>query len=129
MILLSKSEGWPKAIAEGMFFGCIPIATPVSCVPWMLNYSSRGILLDEYKNQEPGAKNLDLLHSNIEKVELLLQNMEEMKRMSEEAKKWSQQYTLERFEAAVMGILEKSKEKSSSPFGRACRPRGGGGVG
>ena len=95
MILPSRSEGWPKAIAEGMFFGCIPIATPVSCVPWMLDYGSRGILLGEYKNQEPRAKKLDLISSNIEKVQLLLQDPEKMKRMSEEAKKWSQQYTLE----------------------------------
>jgi glycosyltransferase involved in cell wall biosynthesis len=36
LILASKSEGWPKAVAEGMFFGCIPVATAVSCVPWML---------------------------------------------------------------------------------------------
>ncbi|QED37742.1 glycosyltransferase [Antarcticibacterium arcticum] len=36
LILASKSEGWPKAVAEAMFFGCIPIATAVSCVPWML---------------------------------------------------------------------------------------------
>ena len=49
MILPSKSEGWPKAIAEGMFFGCIPIATPVSCVPWMLADGSRGILVSEKK--------------------------------------------------------------------------------
>ena len=36
LILPSKSEGWPKAVAEAMFFGCIPVATTVSCVPWML---------------------------------------------------------------------------------------------
>ncbi|MDT0688584.1 glycosyltransferase [Salegentibacter sp. F188] len=36
LILPSRSEGWPKAVAEAMFFGCIPIATPVSCLPWML---------------------------------------------------------------------------------------------
>jgi glycosyltransferase involved in cell wall biosynthesis len=34
--LLSKSEGWPKAVAEAMFWGCIPVATEVSCVAWML---------------------------------------------------------------------------------------------
>ena len=34
--LASQSEGWPKAVAESMWYGCIPIATPVSCVPWML---------------------------------------------------------------------------------------------
>ncbi|HEY9183690.1 MAG TPA: glycosyltransferase, partial [Salegentibacter sp.] len=36
VILLSKSEGWPKTIAEGMWYGCIPVATNVSCVSWML---------------------------------------------------------------------------------------------
>src|SRR5690606_34200508 len=49
LILASKSEGWPKAVAEAMFFGCILIVTPVSCVPWMLNYGSRGILIPEVK--------------------------------------------------------------------------------
>ncbi|MGJ8684508.1 MAG: glycosyltransferase [Nonlabens sp.] len=34
--LASQSEGWPKAVAESMWYGCIPIATPVSCVPWMV---------------------------------------------------------------------------------------------
>jgi len=37
LILASQSEGWPKAVAEAMFFGCIPVATAVSCVPWMLS--------------------------------------------------------------------------------------------
>ena len=49
LILASKSEGWPKAVAEAMFFGCIPIVTPLSCVPWMLKYGSRGILIPEVK--------------------------------------------------------------------------------
>ncbi|WP_245583433.1 glycosyltransferase family 4 protein [Salinimicrobium terrae] len=118
VILPSRSEGWPKAIAEGMFFGCIPIATPVSCVPWMLNYGSRGILLDEHKNQEPRTKNQDgekewsvvsgQWSENIKKIKELLADPERMKRMSEAAKKWSQQYTLERFEEAIKGILYKN---------------------
>ncbi|MGA9589043.1 MAG: glycosyltransferase, partial [Salegentibacter sp.] len=137
VILPSKSEGWPKALAEGMFFGCIPIATPVSCVPWMLDFGNRGILLSDQANGQKLKANSSNEWSGVsgqwagdlEKFRNLLTDPERMKRMSEEAKKWSQQYTMERFEAAVIGILEKSKEKSSSPFGRACRPRGGGGVG
>lgn len=38
--LLSKSEGWPKAVAEAMFWGCIPVASKVSCVPWMLGVAT-----------------------------------------------------------------------------------------
>ncbi|MBQ0768925.1 MAG: glycosyltransferase, partial [Bizionia sp.] len=45
LILPSKSEGWPKAVAEAMFCGTIPIATPVSCVPYMLDYGKRGLLI------------------------------------------------------------------------------------
>lgn len=130
VILPSKSEGWPKAIAEGMFFGCIPIATPVSCVPWMLGGGSRGILLE---SQESRAKNQDGENEwsvvsgrwsvDIKKIKRLLEDSEKMKRMSEEAKKWSQQYTMEKFELAIQEVLKKSNEKSSSPFGR------GGGVG
>ncbi|MCC8358541.1 glycosyltransferase family 4 protein [Salinimicrobium sediminilitoris] len=119
VILPSKSEGWPKALAEAMFFGCIPIASPVSCVPWMLNYGSRGILLDEYKNLEPRAKNQDgrkewsvvsgQWSGDLEKIRNLMTDPERMKRMSEEAKKWSQQYTLERFEGAIKELLNNKK--------------------
>ena len=45
VILPSKSEGWPKAIAEGMFWGCVPVATPISCVPFMLDFGNSGLLL------------------------------------------------------------------------------------
>ena len=180
VILPSRSEGWPKAIAEGMFFGCIPIATPVSCVPWMLGFGRRGILLSDEANgpeewsvvggqgsvfsgqksdlntpttsQRPTAKGQQPVKSgqcsvvreeisgeqpkayslkqeqsgqwsedsglDILKITELLADHEEMKRMSNAAKEWSQQYTLERFEAAIKEILEKSNQKSSSLFGR-----------
>ena len=153
VILPSKSEGWPKAIAEAMFFGCIPIATPVSCVPWMLGFGSRGVLLNwkqesgdrnqesrkdwsegrgEMSGEQPKAYSLKQEKRgqwsegrglDVVKITQLLADHEEMKRMSEAAKKWSQQYTLERFEAAIKEVIVKSNQKCSSPFGR------GGGVG
>ena len=130
VILPSKSEGWPKAIAEGMFFGCIPIATPVSCVPWMLGCGSRGIF---FKSEYSGNENLVeygerkeesqfVLKETVDRIIKLMQNPEEMQRKSKAAKRWSQQYTLEKFEAAIKEVLQEPK-KSSSPFG------GGGGVG
>ena len=140
VILPSISEGWPKAIAEGMFFGCIPVATPVSCVPWMLGSGSRGILLESQESRaNPPALKLpragsqdgstecsvvsDQWSEDVEKIFQLMKDRREMQKMSEAAKEWSQQYTLEKFEAAIQEVLKKSNEKSSSPFGR------GGGVG
>ncbi|MCY2687872.1 glycosyltransferase family 4 protein [Salinimicrobium sp. TH3] len=110
LILPSRSEGWPKAIAEGMFFGCIPIATSVSCVPWMLGGGSRGILL---KNQQPVR-----IGQEVEKILKLLADQEKMKMMSDGAKEWSQKYTLEKFEAALKEVLKTSNGKSISPKGR-----------
>ena len=59
VILPSESEGWPKAVAEGMFWGCVPLATKVSCVPYMIDYGKRGVLLE--MNLEEDTKNLVLL--------------------------------------------------------------------
>ena len=109
VILPSRSEGWPKALAEGMFFGCIPIATPVSCVPWMMGDGARGILLSN--PEQEGKKKLSVVScqfsEDVEKVENLLKKPQEMKKMSLAAKEWSQEYTLERFEEAIKGVLKK----------------------
>jgi glycosyltransferase involved in cell wall biosynthesis len=91
-ILPSKSEGWPKAIAEGMFFGAIPVATPVSCVPFMLDYGKRGILIDPK------------LNAAVAKIEDAL-NHKDLKMMSKFATDWSQTFTLEYFESEIKKLL------------------------
>ena len=93
LILPSKSEGWPKAIAEGMFFGVIPMATAVSCVPHMLDFGNRGILMEAHLDQ-------DVSHIND-----ALKDTEKLGSMSKRASKWSQQYTLEAFEKAIVKLL------------------------
>lgn len=93
LILPSKSEGWPKAVAEAMFFGCLPIATPVSCVPYMLDYGNRGILLTAHFD-----KNIDLIKNEID-------NIESYCLKSEAAQKWSQQFTLEKLELEIKKLL------------------------
>ncbi|NND61774.1 MAG: glycosyltransferase family 4 protein [Flavobacteriaceae bacterium] len=94
MILPSKSEGWPKAVAEAMFWGCIPIATKISCVPWMLDFGKRGLLLEMN------------LQSDVAKIKELIEDSEQRKLMSEKAKSWSQQYTLDKFEAEIVKLLK-----------------------
>jgi hypothetical protein len=34
-----------------MFWGCVPIVTSVSCIPFMLDYGKRGVLLDKNKKK------------------------------------------------------------------------------
>ncbi|ULC60584.1 glycosyltransferase [Flaviramulus sp. BrNp1-15] len=93
LILPSKSEGWPKAIAEAMFFGVIPISTSISCIPSMLDYGNRGILI------EPNVEEA----SN--KILTCLNKKEELIEMSKLASKWSQNYTLDSFEVEISKLL------------------------
>jgi len=95
-MLPSKSEGWPKAIVEAMFFGVIPIATSISCVPFMLDYGKRGILI------EPE------LEKAKESINNALQYPDSLKMMSKLASKWSQQYTLDVFEQEIVKLLKNS---------------------
>ena len=93
-ILASKSEGWPKALAEAMFFGVIPIATSISCVPNMLDYGKRGILI---------APNLE---EAVSKIVLALESKEALVSVSRLASDWSQHYTLDVFESEIKKLLK-----------------------
>ena len=95
VLLPSKSEGWPKAIAEGMFWGCVPIATKVSCVPFMLDYGNRGVLLKMNLNED------------IEQLEKILDDENSFFSKSKLAIDWSQKYTTDVFEAAIKKLLVK----------------------
>lgn len=92
-ILPSKSEGWPKAIAEAMFFGCIPVVTKISCVPYMLDFGNRGILIDANLNQA------------VTVLAKAIKDNASLKLQSEKALKWSQHYTLDLFESEIANFL------------------------
>jgi glycosyltransferase involved in cell wall biosynthesis len=93
VLLPSDSEGWPKAIAEGMFWGCVPIATAVSCVPYMLDYGKRGFLLDLDLEKDANA----IVH--------LLADFAMLKDLRNHASSWSRKYTLEYFETEIKSLL------------------------
>jgi glycosyltransferase involved in cell wall biosynthesis len=89
LVLPSKSEGWPKVVAEAMFWGCLPISTKVSCVPDMLGYGERGLLLKEN------------LEEDVQQIVDLITNQESFSKKCTKGILWSQQYTLERFEREI----------------------------
>ncbi len=94
LLLPSKSEGWPKVVAEAMFWGCVPIATPVSCVPYMVDYGNRGVLLTENLNKD------------IEALLQLVNNSSVYELKSKAAQNWSQHYTTDLFEAEIKKLLK-----------------------
>tara|TARA_R110000787_G_scaffold184181_5_gene296067 strand:+ start:14293 stop:15411 length:1119 start_codon:yes stop_codon:yes gene_type:complete len=94
LIFLSKSEGWPKVVAEAMFWSCIPISSKVSCIPNMLENGKRGSIV------EPDLD--EILKSVISYI-----NDEECyKKTSNLAKLWSQKYTLEVFSEEIEKLIE-----------------------
>jgi glycosyltransferase involved in cell wall biosynthesis len=93
VVLPSASEGWPKVVAEGMFWGCLPIATKVSCVPNMLGNGSSGVLLSMHINDDAKAildliQNPSLYFDKVQKSIL-----------------WSRKYTLDLFEIEIKALL------------------------
>ena len=93
LILPSKSEGWPKVVAEAMFWGCVPIASPVSCVSYMMGNGSRGVVLQEDLNQD------------VNQIKTVINNQELYQKMASEGQTWSRQFTTDRFEAEIKKLL------------------------
>lgn len=94
MMLPSKSEGWPKVVAEAMFWGSLPVVTQISCVPYMLDNGNRGILI------EP------LVASAVVAIESVLLSPENYQEKVEKAIQWSRKYTLDTFEEEIIQLLK-----------------------
>ncbi|MBL4662446.1 MAG: glycosyltransferase [Flavobacteriaceae bacterium] len=93
LILPSQSEGWPKVVAEAMFWGCIPIATKISCVPWMLDNGNRGVLIEAN------------LEEDVSYLLSIISEENSLKEMSKNGQRWSQEYTLDKFEEEIQKFL------------------------
>lgn len=93
MILPSKSEGWPKVVAEAMYWGCIPMVTPISCVVWMLAYGRRGLLLELDTTKDAAA------------LAALMAEPSRIEQMRSAAANWSRKYTLEYFDSEIQKLL------------------------
>jgi glycosyltransferase involved in cell wall biosynthesis len=94
MLLPSESEGWPKVVAEAMFWGCVPISTSVSCVPFMLDFGNRGLLLDIN------------LEKDSNKISELIKDQNRYQKMIKNGVQWSRKYTLDYFEQEIKLLLQ-----------------------
>jgi glycosyltransferase involved in cell wall biosynthesis len=93
VVLPSVSEGWPKVVAEGMFWGCLPIATKVSCVPNMLGFGQRGELLSMVLNED-----VTMIFDLIQNPPLYFDKVQK-------SILWSRKYTLDLFENEIKALL------------------------
>ncbi|MFK2820705.1 glycosyltransferase [Flavobacteriaceae sp. LMIT009] len=93
LVFMSRSEGWPKVVAEAMFWKCLPISTQVSCVPEMLGFGERGSIV---------VPDVEAVVSEIENYILGKNNYQEK---VTKAHNWSRNYTLDKFEKEIKHIL------------------------
>lgn len=93
LVFASETEGWPKAVAEAMFWGCLPLTTKVSCVPYMIGNGERGDLVK--KDAQEIA----------DKIHHYLQDRISYTQKSQLAMDWSRQFTLERFESEIKKLV------------------------
>lgn len=97
LLFISKSEGWPKVVAEAMFWRCLPIASNVSCVKDMLDNGKRGVLIDLNINE-------NLLSTKIENI---INNSIEYQKKVLLAQNWSHNFTLNKFKAEIENIINE----------------------
>ena len=95
LLFISQSEGWPKVVAEAMFWRCLPISSNVSCVNYMLDDSNRGSVLKSNVNEIEVVKEV-LKYINNEDI---------YQKKVLEALIWSQKYTLDKFELEIKNLL------------------------
>ena len=95
LVLVSKTEGWPKAIAEAMAFGLICIGSDQGLIPWMLG-EGRGIVVP------PG--NVDALADELQKIAVRPHDYDAM---SWKAAQWGQQYSLDDLKSALKKLFDE----------------------
>ena len=93
LIFMSRSEGWPKAVAEAMWWGCVPITSAVSCVPQMVGNGERGFLVENDL-----AKIAEIITD-------ITQTPEVYRKMSVSGMDWSREYTTERFKQEISKLV------------------------
>lgn len=93
LVLPSQSEGWPKVVAEAMFWGCVPISSKASCIPNMLGNGTRGLLLEMS------------LEVDVMMIEDLVNYPILYKEKRDNAIEWSRKYTLDYFESEIQKLI------------------------
>lgn len=96
LVLASETEGWPKAIAEGMAFGLVCIGSNRGMTSRMLG-EGRGILI------EPGDE-----QALIFALKSLAQDTQAFRLISQKASAWAQQYSLEKLRRAISELLAQT---------------------
>jgi len=94
LVLASQSEGWPKAIAEGMAHGMVCVGSDRGLIPQMLA-DGRGATVQPGDVQGLAAR-----------IEEIVRQPAAMAEMSRRAAEWAQRHSLEGLREALRALME-----------------------
>ena len=95
LLLPSKSEGFPKVVAEGANFGCIPIVFMLPGFDKILKDNLNAILLEQYNETYISKRILSIWEDN-----------EIVQKMALEAIKFSEQFSYESFNNNFLSLIK-----------------------
>lgn len=94
LVLASNSEGWPKAIAEGMAHGLVCVGSDRGLIPEMLA-DGRGVIVPSRDSAEL-ARALEQIAADPQRFEV----------MRERAARWASRYSIEGLRDALADLLQ-----------------------
>ena len=74
LILLSKSEGFPKVIMEAGVFGCVPIVSNFSGISEIIKHRSEGFIMDSH-NSNYNHKDFQLIFEDLHTLKVCSMNI------------------------------------------------------
>ena len=86
LILLSKSEGFPKVIMEAGVFGCVPIVSNFSGISEIIKHGSDGFIMDSHNS-----------HYDYKDFQLVLEDLDSLKVCSTNIFKKAHSFTYEKY--------------------------------
>jgi glycosyltransferase involved in cell wall biosynthesis len=95
LVLVSNTEGWPKAILEGMAFGLICIGADRGLVPHILS-EGRGFIVPPRDHK-----------ALAELLALIISNPQQYRAVAAAAGEWASSYSLESLQAFMRQLLER----------------------
>lgn len=99
LVLVSETEGWPKAVAEAMAFGLVPVASDRGLIPWMVATGTpepRGAVVP------PGDA-----PALADAVERLLADRQAFRDMGRRAADWAGRFSLDGLREALRDLMEE----------------------
>ena len=96
ILLPSRSEGFPKVLAEAAAFGCIPVVSKLPGIEKIIQDDVNGVLLDDLQGERIAEKLIDAWS-----------DYKKMKEIARLAHQWSKQFSYASFVHTISNLVKR----------------------